>query len=88
MLLTIFSKNLDHLELFNKILNNLQQNSLLLIQDGVYFGLNINNNTNNIYALKPDVIIRGLINYPANIKLINYHEFVNLIIEHNNNVTY
>lgn len=95
MHLNIFSRGIEHYELFNKIFNILQQNTLLLIQDGVYCGLKLqettisNYTTNNIYALEQDVIGRGLAsNYPKYIKLINYNDFVNLVLHHEKTITY
>ena len=88
MVLNIFSRGLDHYELFTKISNILQQNTLLLIQDGVYFGLYLKENI-NIYAIQQDVISRGLINsYPDNIKLIDYNKFVELVLNHDKSITY
>ncbi len=94
MLLNIFSHGTEHQELFSKIFKATtihSSNSLLLIQDGVYFGIYIKelSQYKNIYALEQDVIARGLINsYPKNITLINYEQFVNLVIEHEKNITY
>lgn len=93
MVLNIFSRGLDQHELFSKISNVLQQNNLLLIQDGIYFGCDLENFKQsiniNIYALKQDVIARGLINtYPTNIKLIDYEDFVNLVLNHEKIITY
>ncbi len=54
MNLNIFSRGIEHYQLFNKIFNILQQNTLLLIQDGVYCGLKLqeiitfNNTINNL----------------------------------------
>ena len=87
MVLNIFSCGLDHQELFTKISDVLQQNTILLIQDGVYFGLYLKNP--NVYALQQDVIARGLINsYPNSIKLIDYNDFVNLVLNHDKTITY
>ena len=87
MVLNIFSRGLDHQELFTKISDVLQQNTILLIQDGVYLGLYLE--TPNVYALQQDVIARGLINsYPNNIKLIDYNDFVNLVLNHDKTITY
>lgn len=72
----------------NKILTIIKQNSILLIQDGIYLGLDLVN-INNIYALEQDVITRGLINhYPKNIILIDYNKFVDLVIKHQKIITY
>lgn len=95
MNLNIFSRGIEHYQLFNKIFNILEQNTLLLIQDGVYCGLKLqeiitsNHTTNNIYALEQDIIGRGLNNnYPKYIKLINYDDFVNLVLHHEKTITY
>lgn len=93
MLLNIFYHGLGSKLLFNKLYNNLEENSLLLIQDAVYFGLFIKDHTitTNIYALKIDVDARGLLdifNTMHNIKLINYDEFVDLILKHDQNITW
>ncbi len=88
MLLTIFSRGLEHQELFTKIFNSSFGN-VLLIQNGVYFGIEMAKPIKNIFALEEDVIARGLINaYPKDIKLINYEQFVDLIIKYPKNITY
>ena len=66
---------------------------MLLIQDGVYFGLSIKDKptVQNIFALETDVTARGLLdifNSINNIKLINYDEFINLILKHDKNITW
>lgn len=97
MILNIFSRNIEaQKELFVNVMNTaVQQNTMLLIQDAVYFGLELdhfilsNHNINNIYALKQDVVARGLVNnYPEYIKLINYNNFVTLVINHDRTITY
>lgn len=103
MLLNIFYKGLEHSTMFNNIYGNYLSNneytksndSLVLIQDGVYFGSwHIKKSPTaklNIYALKIDVIARGLIddfNDMNMIKLISYEEFVDLIIKHDKSITW
>jgi tRNA 2-thiouridine synthesizing protein B len=54
---------------------------ILLIEDGVY--INNLNMTENSYALKSDVIARGLLDkISSQIKLIDYEGFVELAIQH------
>jgi len=90
MLLNIFHHGLEYKTLFTKVYDTLQENSLLLIQDGIYFGLNIKKPTSkNVYALETDVTARGLANnYSSHVKLINYKEFVDLVLNHDKNITW
>lgn len=99
MLLNIFSYGLDYQPLFkqlycNYLNNNTKTDSLILLQDGVYLGLTItNNNTSllNIYALDLDVTARGLVTAYQDIKsikLVSYEEFVDLVLQHDKNITW
>lgn len=80
----------DNLE---KCLNLIQANdAILLIENAVTAGVNKNklslkivsiSSTCFLYALKPDVIARGLQdNMMLEINLIDYEQFVDLVIEH------
>ena len=71
-----------------------KNDSLLLIEDGVYFALHSTINTLlssleaqqiNIYALEEDLIARGISDkIHHSIKTVNYDEFVELTSSHNN----
>lgn len=106
MLLNIFPKGLEHnlmfKNLYDSYLNNNNNNkhntsndSLVLIQDGVYFAAwHIKKSATtklNIYALEIDVIARGLFSVFDDmhmIKLISYEEFVDLVIKHDKSITW
>ena len=91
MLLHIFKHGLNHDFLLQKLINNLiknHKNTLLLIQNGVYWGTYLK--TINflefipIYALQQDIDAREIafLFKDHKIKLINYAEFVELVLNH------
>lgn len=98
MILNIFYHGLEHKELFNnlysQLIKNQTNNSLLLIQNGVYWGLNLENNLIQdlkIYVLEMDLKARGLLEIFKkihNINIIDYPKFVDLIIEQHKNITW
>ena len=106
MLLNIFPKGLEHNLIFQNLYENYLPNnknnnhtkfndSLILIQDGVYFGAwHIKKSPTrklNIYALEIDVTTRGLFSIfddLQTIKLISYEEFINLVIKHDKSITW
>jgi sulfur relay protein TusB/DsrH len=106
MLLNIFPKGLEHNLMFKNLYDNYLPNnnnnkpntsndSLILIQDGVYFGAwHIKKSTTtklNIYAIEIDVIARGLFSVFDDmqmIKLISYEEFIDLVIKHDKSITW
>ena len=91
MLLHIFKHGLTSHFLLQKLINNLinnNTNTLLLIQNGVYWG-NYLKTVNflefiPIYALQQDVNAREIaFSFKDHkIKLINYAEFVELVLNH------
>lgn len=75
-----------------------KNDSLLLIEDGVYFALHSTINTQlsnfevkniKIYALEEDLIARGISDKTHNsIKTVSYDGFVELTASHNNSTSW
>ena len=64
-----------------KIRNAKKDDTVVLIQDGIYWGLeNIRELTDSkVVAIKEDVFARGYKESDINAKLIDYHELVDII---------
>lgn len=95
MLLHIFKHGLTKDFLLQKLINNFinnknnnNKNTLLLIQNGVYWGTYLKTinflESIPIYALQQDIDGRdiGFLFKNSIIKLINYPEFVELVLNH------
>lgn len=109
MLLHIFKYGLNYEFLLHKLIDNVlkdnkdlnstktnsfKTNSLLLIQNGVYFATYLKNLdfTTSIptYAIQEDVDARKIrfLFEDHKIKLINYANFVDLVLTHEKNITW
>lgn len=99
MILHIFNYGLEQKLLFDQLIQiiiaNPSDNSLLLMQNGIYCGLellNYNLSKNiNIYLIANDVVARGLLDKFQNIsycKLIDYHQLVDLVMAHPKNINW
>jgi sulfur relay protein TusB/DsrH len=93
MLLHIFKHGITQDFLLQKLINNFinnnnNNNTLLLIQNGVYWGTYLKTinflESITIYALQQDIDAREIaFLFKCNkIKLINYPEFVELVLNH------
>lgn len=88
-ILHTLNKPPSHAALTSELTNALlSDDAVLLIEDGVYHALEIENPENSlfakaakIYVLKDDALCRG-ISTPSKAKLVTYDEFVKLSTEH------
>lgn len=95
-ILHTLNKPASYVELSRQLSEALtQQDSVLLIEDGVYHLLSLGQSDNDwphiakqVYALKDDALSRGVaIDNPA-IKFVSYQEFVELSAQHNKVVSW
>lgn len=64
-----------------KIKNAKKEDTVVLIQDGVYWGLeDLKNLTDaNVVAIRDDVLARGYDEKDLNANLIGYHDFISIV---------
>ena len=64
-----------------KIQNAKRDDTVVLIQDGIYWGLEDGKKLTDskIVAIKEDVLARGYDEKDLNVDLIDYHEFIDII---------
>lgn len=65
------------------------EDTVLLIEDGVYAALQALSASVQLQALEPDVCARGLVGrLPPNVRLASFDDFVRLVVDHDRVVSW